>query len=171
MRYLMAILVAFSLQSAICAAGDWELVKPDGLGFEVEFPGKSEFTEQQGDDGGKIRTYAVKSSAAAYDLTVWDLPEGEVGPDDVARVLDNVRDGTLKSISAKLRDEAKIEISGQPARNVTADVMGMVWRGRIVIAGNRLYQLVAIISKSAETSPETERYMNSFKLHGGTAKK
>ena len=108
MRFLIAFFVAFAVQTAQCAAETWELVKPDGLGFEVEFPGKPEFTEQTGDDGGKIRTYVVKSPAAAYDVTIFDLPEGAVKPDNVAQLLDAFRDSNLDGVRAKFRSEARI---------------------------------------------------------------
>lgn len=169
MRTLIAIVLALALQTAECTAETWELVKPDGLGFQVELPGKPEFKEENGDDGGKIRTYAVRSSAAAYDVTIWDLPEGAVKPENVSQFLDNFRDSTLDGITAKLRTEAAIEIGGQPARDVTADVMGMVWRGRMVIAQNRLYQIVAIVSKNAELAETTEKYLSSFKFLGEAA--
>ena len=169
MRKLLALVLAIAVQTAACAAETWELVKPDGLGFEVEFPGKPEHQEQDGDDGGKIRTYVVRSSSAAYDVTIWDLPDGTVGPENVSQFLDNFRDSNLDGISAKLRTESKIEIGGHAARDIVADVMGMVWRGRMVIAGNRLYQIVAIVSKAAAQSAETERYLASFKLQGDAA--
>ena len=169
MRTLIAIVLALAVHTAECAAESWELVKPDNLGFSVELPGNPEFKEENGDDGGKIRTYAVRSSAAAYDVTIWDLPEGATTPENVSQFLDNFRDSTLDGISAKLRTEAKIEIGGHPARDVTADVMGMVWRGRMVIAGNRLYQVVAIVSKASEHSETTEKYLSSFKLFGEAA--
>ena len=44
--------------------------------------------------------------------------------------------------------------------------MGMVRRSRTVIAGNRLYQIVAIVSKDEEQSETTMRYLTSFKLLG-----
>ena len=166
MRTLIAIVLALAVQSAECAAEAWELVKPNNLGFSVEFPGKPEYKEEEGDDGGKIRTYAVASPAAAYDLTIWDLPEGSVGAEHVSQVLDNFRERTLDGLHAKLKSETKIEIGGHQARDVTADVMGMVWRGRIVVAGNRLYQIVAIVSKAEEQSATTEKYLLSFKLLG-----
>ncbi len=174
MRNLITIVLALAAHSAVCAAEAWELVKPDNLGFSVEFPGKPEYKEEEGDDGGKIRTYAVKSPAAAYDVTIWDLPEEATAPENVSQFLDNFRERNLDGITAKLRAETKIEIGGHPARDVTADVMGMVWRGRIVVAGNRLYQIVAIVSKAEEQSATTEKYLLSFKLlgeAGGDARK
>ncbi len=169
MRKFIALLIALMALSTECAAESWELVKSDSLGFEAEFPGKPEFNEQLGDDGGKIRTYVLHSSAAAYDVTIWDLPEGAVTPENLAQILDNFRDVNLYGITAKLRTETKMEIGGHQARDVVADVMGMVWRGRLVIAGNRLYQIVAIVSKDAAQSQATERYLASLKLHGGAA--
>ena len=123
---------------------------------------------------GLIRTYTVKSQAAAYDVTIFDLPEGGVGPDDVERVLDNMRDQTIKGVTGQFRAETKIDMSGHQARDVTADVMGMVWRSRIVIARGKIYQIVAIVSKVAEHSETTEKYLTSFKLledADGAAKK
>ena len=173
MRNLIAIILALAVQAAECAAETWELVKPDKLGFSVEFPGKPEYSETSDDLGngrkGMIRTYVIKSPAAVFDVTIWDLPEEATAPENVSQFLDNFRERNLDGISAKLRTEAKIEIGGQPARDVIADVMGMVWRGRMVIAGNRLYQVVAIISKDSEHSVTTEKYLSSFKLLGEAA--
>ncbi len=170
MRNLIALLLAFAVLTSECAAESWEVVKSDQLGFEVELPGKPEYTEQSDDLGGgekgMIRSYVVKSAAAAYDVTIFDLPKAGVAADDLSQVLDNVRDRTLGGITATLRTETKIQMGEHPARDIVADVMGMVWRGRIVITGNRLYQVVAIISKAAETSATTERYLASFKLAG-----
>ena len=173
MRKLIALVLALAVQTAGGSAGAWDLVTSDSLGFAVEFPGKPEYNEQSDDLGngrtGMIRTYAVKSPAAAYDVTIWDLPEEATAPENVSQFLDNFRERNLDSISAKLRIETKIEIGGHPARDVTADVMGMVWRGRMVVARNRLYQIVAIISKNAEQSETTEKYLASFKLLGEAA--
>ncbi len=164
MRFLAALLLSVALHVVPCLAQTWELVKPDGLGFQVEFPGKPELKEESGDDGGKIRTYVIRSSSAAYDVTIWDLADGAVGPDDVERVLDNMRDRSVQGVSGTLRTETKIEIGGHPARDVIADTMGMVWRGLTVIANKRIYQIVAIIAKGTETSATTEKYLTSFKL-------
>jgi hypothetical protein len=164
MRILIAVLWSLALSAAAHAGETWDLVKPDGLGFQVEFPGKPEFTEQSGDDGGKITTYALRSTTAVYDVTIWDLEAGAVGAEDVSRVLDNMRDRSVAGVRGTLRTETKIDISGRPARDVVADTMGMVWRGRTVIANDRIYQIVAIVKKDTETSDPTEKYMTSFKL-------
>lgn len=169
MRILIAIALALAVQTAECTAETWELVKPDGLGFSVELPEKPEFNEEQGDDGGKIRTYAVKSTTAAYDVTIYDLPEGGIESDDIDRVLDNIRDRTIGGVRGELKAETKIDIGGHKARDLTADVMGMVWRSKIVIANNKIYQIVAIISKAAEHAETTEKYLSSFKLLGEAA--
>jgi hypothetical protein len=171
MRILITLFLAVVLPAAQCAAQTWETVKPEGLGFSVEIPGKPEYTEMSDDLGdgttGLIRTYVVKSPAAAYDVTIFDLPKEGVGPDDVDRVLDNMRDRTIEGVRGKFRTETKIDISGHKARDVTADTMGMVWRSRLVIARNKFYQIVAIVSKAEEHSETTEKYLASFKLIGG----
>ena len=55
MRKLIALVLALTLHAAQCAAQSWESVASAGLGFAAEFPGKPEFTESKGDDGGMIR--------------------------------------------------------------------------------------------------------------------
>ena len=37
MRKLIAIVLALAVQTAECAAEDWELVKADNLGFQAEY--------------------------------------------------------------------------------------------------------------------------------------
>ena len=174
MRILIALFLAVALQAAHCtaetwgAAQTWETVKPEGLGFAVEIPGKPEYTEMSDDLGdgttGMIRTYVVKSPAAAYDVTIFDLPKAGVAPDDVDRVLDNMRDRTIEGVRGTFRSETKIDIGGHKARDVTADTMGMVWRSKIAIANNKIYQIVAIVSKNDEQSETTMRYLTSFRL-------
>jgi hypothetical protein len=169
MRIFMAWLLALTISIAPCAAQTWERIKPDGLGFEVEFPVKPELKESTGDDGGAIRTYAVMFEGAAYDFTIWDFKEGAVLPSEIDRVLDNMRDNSVKSISGTPRTETKIEIGGHKARDLTADVMGMVWRSRLTIANNKIYQIVAIVSKANEASPTTLRYLSSFNIVSSAA--
>lgn len=173
MRILIALFLGIALPAANCTAQTWETVKPDGLGFSVELPGKPEYTEMSDDLGdgttGVVRTYVVKTSAAAYDVTIFDLPKAGVGPDDVDRVLDNMRDRTIEGVRGEFRAETKIDMNGHKARDVTADVMGLVWRSKIVIANKKIYQIVAIISKDAEQSETTQKYLGSFKLFDGSS--
>ena len=174
MRTIIAAVLAFTLHTAVGLAQSPVHVEPEGLGVAADFPGTPEYTETTGDDGGTIRTYAVKSPAAAYDLTIWDLPEGAVGPGDIDRLLDNMRDQSIAGIRATLKNETKMDIGGNKARDLTADVMGMVWRSRVAIVNNKIYQIVAIIATKEEQSPSTVDYLNSFKLTdaaGAAAKK
>jgi hypothetical protein len=164
MRILLAFALAFLLQTTHSQAQTWEVLKPDGVGFSAEFPGKPEYNETKGDDGATIRTYVLRGPAGMYDMTVWDLADGAVGPDDIDRVLDNIRDFSVAGINAQPRTEAKIEIDGNKARDLTADVMGMVWRARLTIARNKIYQIVAIVSKTEERSEATMRYLSSLRL-------
>jgi hypothetical protein len=171
MQRLIAVLLALTMQAATCAAEDaWQVLKPDGRGFEIAFPQKPEVKESAEDIGdgqiAKTWTYSILSLSehTIYDVTIAEYPVGAINPNELAQHLDNARDGGLRSSGGTLKSETTIEIGGLPARELLVDLMGMVARSRIVIAGNRLFIVGAITSKGAEQSPASEKYFASFKL-------
>lgn len=173
-QLLIALLLSLSVWPA-AAEEAWQVLKPDGRGFEIAFPQKPEVKEGDEDIGdgqvAKTWTYSILSLSenTIYDVTIAEYPVGAINPNELAQHLDNARDGGLRSSGGTLKSETKIAIAGLPARELLVDLMGMVARSRIVIAGNRLFIVGAITSKGAEQSPASEKYFASFKLSGSAA--
>jgi len=64
-------------------------------------------------------------------------------------------------------------LMGNPGRELVIETnseMGpeaRLLKGRLFIAGNRMYQIMVVTPKNQQTSPETEAFLQSFKLLGG----
>jgi hypothetical protein len=91
-------------------------------------------------------------------------------PDDVAKQpastrLDKVRDGN-KGDSGKVVEEKDLTIGPEKyaARDVLIEKGDGCIRNRIVIAGNRLYQVMITGKKDVVTSPSASRFLDSFEV-------
>ena len=91
-------------------------------------------------------------------------------PDAVAKQppgprLDKVRDGN-KGASGKVIEEKDVTIGPEkyPGRDVLIETPDGCIRNRIVIAGNRLYQVMVQGSKEVVTSPSADKFLASFEI-------
>lgn len=172
MRILPALILALALQTAECAAESPQLVKPDGLGFSVEFPEKPEAKEEEADLGdgkiAKVHTFQKRTSNAIYDVTIAEYPKGMVQSIGEEQVLDNARDGAVNNAPGPLLSETKMEFAGHATRELAIDMtMNLVARSRIFIDGDRLFNVGAIANKNTIKAEHIEKYFASFKMLGG----
>jgi hypothetical protein len=84
-------------------------------------------------------------------------------------VLDAVRDGVARKMEAKIFEETKISISGNPGREflmskVDQNGSDIIYHWRTYLVGPRLYQVAASYYKRDSKSPELLRYFDSFQL-------
>src|SRR5262249_19416768 len=91
-------------------------------------------------------------------------------PDEVAKQpsgprLDKVRDAN-KGTDGKLLEEKDLTVGLEKyaARDVLIEKPTGCLRNRIVIAGNRLYQVMVQGPKDVVTSPSADRYLASFEV-------
>ena len=130
MRKFTAIFFALMLQTSLCAAEGWESLKPDGLGFSVEFPEKPNIEEEDVDIGdgksAKMQTFQIRTSNTIYDVTVAQYPKGTIQAIGEQQALDNARDGAVNNALGPLLSETKIEFAGRSARELLIDMtMGL----------------------------------------------
>lgn len=170
MRRLSLLLLALSLNVAECAAEGWQILKPEGLGFSIEFPSPAPPSpdEQSVDLGdgtsATMRTFQIISDGVMYDVTIADYPRGALASQENDEMLDNARNGALNSAPGTLRSETKVEVAGRPARELLIDMMGMVVRCRVFAVEDRLFNVGVITPKGEETSAPVEKYLASFRL-------
>ena len=169
MRIFTAVFVALMFQAAQCAAEPWQTVKPDGLGFSVEFPEKPNIEEEDVDIGegksAKMRTFQIRTSDTIYDVTIAQYPQGTMQSIGEQQVLDNARNGAVNNAPGPLLSETKMEFAGHAARELLVDMtMGLTSRSRVFVLEDRLFNVGAITRKDNQQSANIEKFFGSFKL-------
>ncbi len=136
--------------------------------FKVLFPGAV-----------KTETVPIKGDKSELTLTI-DLVELRGGTsflvtfvdatDEVAKLpaagrLDKVRDGN-KGADGKVVADKEVTLGTEKyaGRDVLIEKPDMYLRNRIVIAGNRLYQVMVQGPKDVVTSPSADRFIDSFEI-------
>ena len=169
MRRFAAAVYALVLGTSFAHADGWQTIKPDGLGFSIEFPVKPsvESRDMELSTGGvaKYRTFQILNENVIYDVTVIDYPAGSLTSQTPDQVIDGAQDGLVTDFpDAKLRSRGTTKLAGRDAREVLIDTMGMVVKGRMLVEGDRLYYVGTIARLENQTSPPVERFVGSFKL-------
>jgi hypothetical protein len=91
------------------------------------------------------------------------LKEG--GEDLVKKIFDGTRDELLKSFGGKLLSEKKLTLGKHPGRELQVEVKALgVYRVRVYLVGERMYQIIVMGPKALTDSKETEKLLESFKL-------
>lgn len=170
MRMFIALLLLTFVHAA-AAKEVWHLLKPDGLGFSIEFPSEPRAEEQDVDISNgksvKMRTFQLLTAATSslFDVTLADYPAGSVASIGEDQALNNARDGALGKSEFKLNSETKIDYAGRPARELIVTMgMGLTLRSHIFIVGDRLYNVGHIAAAGNERSETAEKFFASFKL-------
>src|SRR5262245_45821123 len=122
----------------------WEKYTPKGANAEVSFPGKATAKA----DKGSGNLVLSKGKDAVYLMSYNDFPKAIDITDKAAvkKILDNGRDGGLKSLMGKLLSEKDITLDKKyPGRafDMESKTFG-IYRTRIYLSKNRLYQVVVL---------------------------
>jgi len=127
----------------------------------------------------KTDTFPIKNDKGDLTLTI-DLVELRAGtsfmvtyidaPDDVAKQpaegrLNKVRDGN-KGTDGKVTSDMPLTLGAEkhPGRDVLIEKADGCIRNRIVIAGNRLYQVMVQGPKDVVTSASADKFIDSFEI-------
>lgn len=162
-------LITFFILLLILAACGRKPFSPEGSGFTVEMPcdPEQQSTTIETPAGSiKLIVYLCRTSDRAYLAGYSDYPladmKGKVEP-----FLDGAREGALKSGNNRLISERSISLDGRPGRELHMEAPnGLRLRVRMILAGNRLYQVGVVSPKIDAESPETGKYLDSFRLIG-----
>ena len=137
--------------------------------FSVLLPGEPKETKQNIGSADKmvIQTqYLIEQGNLGYLVSFQDTP-GLEKPEMHAKVLDNGRDGAVKNLNGKLLSETKLTLDKKYiGLECLIDVPKFkgLYRLRMFIVGDRLYQLVVLGPKEVVTSKESDQYLDSFQL-------
>src|SRR5262249_34301152 len=146
----------------------WEKFTPKGAKAEISFPGKA--TEKSTAGGGNLVLSAM-GGKAVYLMSYNDFPK-EIDITDkaaVKKILDNGRDGGLKSLKGKLLTEKDVTLevgkNKYPGRafDMESKAFG-IYRTRIYLSKNKLYQVVVLGPKEFVDSEDAKKFLDSFKI-------
>ena len=170
---LVALLFAYSAQTT-----QWETVSESG--FTVRMPGKpSKRTQSMDTAVGKIQltTLAAEKGGEAFIVGYNDFPDSPAVRDrDPEELLNNARDGAVRTVNGKVTSEKAITMNGHPGKEFSgegisqeADSSGkrqeFTFTERIYWVVPRLYQVLYIRPKTtAAPSDDGQKFLDSFRL-------
>lgn len=151
---------------------DWQAMDRSPDGFKVEIPAGTRQTQIPAyDERGNVdqvdMIYTYPDSQTTYAVTWADDPPVERASGDGAdRTLDMARDGALARAQSTLIDESRDRRDGFPARDFSGrNAGGGIFNARLILAGKRLYMLIAAFpAASARSDEDVNRFFNSFTL-------
>jgi hypothetical protein len=162
------------LALAVCArAANFSEFKPftSAAGeFTISFPGQPEqststFKAPLGNVELHVFRSARNNEREVYTLTYHDLPSAQVNSDGPEKVLDAARDGGIEATHGKLIKETKVaSASENPSRDLKIEIQGVTTYSRMILAGNRLYVIMAYPDGSNGSSDRAKAFLDSFKL-------
>lgn len=136
--------------------------------YKVLFPGdvKTETTDiQAGKDTLKLTLDSVELKGDTVFLVSYVDASDEVAKKPAGPRLDKVRDGN-KGPNGKVIEDKELEFGPEkyPGRDLLLETPSGYIRNRVVIAGNRLYQVMIQGSKEVVTSPSADKFIASFEI-------
>ncbi|MDQ3685928.1 MAG: hypothetical protein M3430_10055 [Acidobacteriota bacterium] len=155
-----------------------EIISQPG-GFSILFPGLP--CEQAGTVSSnlgplEIHLYTMvlqqgdgfASCAVSYN----DMPVVANGSDQIKRALDGGRNGLIANNNGKLVSESEISLGQYTGRSIKIEMPDHIFRGKMYVVRNRIYQVVVRLPKDADTSKTTrdnlsaiaDRFLNSLKV-------
>jgi hypothetical protein len=172
-----ALAAVASLCLAACGTAEpakWVDVAPDGAGFAVSLPEQPKREQHiSATPSGDVQTdvySADRPGGGFYIVVVEWLPPTTDSEGASAVILDSACERTAGSALGTLASKKVIVVGNRPGREVEIDVPstsapgGGKIRGRIVLAGNRLYQTLALVPKGEITAETTNHFLDSFRL-------
>lgn len=152
---------------------EWKEFSSDAGNFSVQMPGtpveKTEPVNVEKLGTINMVTYTLEQKDGVYMAVYNDYPYGLFEQTTPDNVLDGARNGAVRKVQdGKLVSEQKIELDGNPGRDIVAEGTqqntAFVIKARIYLVKYRLYQAMAITLKDQTSSIDAAKFLNSFKL-------
>jgi hypothetical protein len=119
----------------------------------------------------EAHTYLAESDGFLYVAAYSVFRDEIINQGDPEELLNNARDSMLASLSGKLVLETRKSLEDYPGRELVVDMKMSdgtdgVMKARIYLVKNRLYQVMALVSKGDEDDVSITKFLDSFKLIG-----
>jgi hypothetical protein len=146
-------------------------LNPKGGKFSVALPDKpTEKTNKLKTDTGEVEVhmFLLDLKDRVYLVSYNDYPADSVGT-KVESVLDGVVEGNAKAIKGKVVSSERIKFGKKeyPGRDIRIEFGGEkknIYRARVYLVGDRLYQVVALGPDEFTKSKEVDEYFKSFAI-------
>jgi hypothetical protein len=162
-----------TLALVCCSCGkknDWVTFAPEGGRFEIELPFEPKGTENRFNlpDGSVMSGWnyiAENPKGMSFTVGYNDWPESWVVSKPIDWFLDSGRDGMIMTLGGTMTRETRIELNGNPGRDVIGSIPGLgLIMGRVYMAGNRYYQVSVFYKPDTVDYAKAQRFFDSFKL-------
>ena len=142
----------------------WESFRPENGGFTVLMPGKPANLSYDTDSV----IYGVQLPGETEFTVAWSDHSSEVATIGAEAALEVARDSQTLLQDRQLLTDKPLVVQGHPARDVASvNTDGFVLHCRMIIAGDRLYQLAWVTEKAnySPADPALTKFLESFKLN------
>jgi ribosomal protein L24 len=122
---------------------------------------------------GNMQTHMFageKPDEILFTIAYTDYPEDKVKGGDPAMILDGAAKGSMTNVKATEPTFKDITVSGYPAKEVSGNIKGNkpgqegTIKLRIILAGNRLYQVMSLRAKDKASPEMMDQFIQSFQL-------
>ena len=148
---------------------NWKVAAPKDAGFSAKMPGTPTEKKQQ------VKTATGQLSVTLYIaegrneslfvVSYTDYSEADLKKAPVDKRLDQARDGAVEKSGGKLRGEKKIELDGQPGREIVIENNGeVIAKMRIYLVQRRLYQVMVLGNEPTFKSKDVGTFLDSFRV-------
>jgi hypothetical protein len=169
---LLLLLVVGALLAG-CGQTAWsEFSSVDGA-FSVLMPGTpTEQTQSQDTDLGaiEVHSFTFEQGGVAYLVGYNDLPAAVLEAVTPAVILDSACGGQVEKVNGTLLNKEEIMLGTYPGRDLEIQIQDSTGtsslRSRTFLIRDRLYQVMVVGPKGQITSPDTTKFLDSFKLVG-----
>lgn len=154
---------------------EWILKKPTGAEAEFKMPVQPRYIERsfspvQNEPPIKVRLHlgTTEDNSATFVFGYHDLHQQPSAGKQTEDTLDGAVRGSVANVAGKLLDHGKIRYGENPGRQFTylyaqqEKVYQVV--ARVLLVGNRQYQLSSIMPRESFDSDLSNQFLNSFRI-------
>lgn len=165
----LALVIVTSVFISACTERKWTEYKPDDGSFVVSFPvtpTKSIKAINTVLGPMEVVTYTTSKNHLAYMVVVAEYPVDLINQADSVGILNDARDGAVANVQGNLMSEEIFNLGGNPGRELKIAAVGGkgIARCKLVLVGNRLYQIIVVGPSDKAYAPEVRQFLDSFSL-------
>jgi hypothetical protein len=136
--------------------------------FMIQFPAEPKVSDQKvptaaGDIEMHMFVYE-KSATEAYQVIYSDYPSEIIKATNIDTLLKNSKNGCVNELKAKITEEKKIDMNGNPGVWFRANSDQFYVTYKLFLVGNRLYQIGMLRDGSHVTDDAVKGFMDTFEL-------
>lgn len=166
---IFRIIILFFFLFSISYSNNWKTYTIKGGNFTVKFPGEPKQQTQMLDT--KIGKFDMPMLVYAdgdlsYIVGFTDLPKSAMTTVNIDTFFNNAKKGVLKNTNGTLLQEKIITYKSYPGREIRISIMNgkAIIRSRYFLAGNRFYEILAVLPPDKEYIENTIRFFDSFTI-------